>query len=554
MKKLIEDFEDVKIDITPINEHYFGFRTFLKWVITLFLILLCNDCDKNHKHLNLIFISLDTTRYDYIDTGKGAKALTPEIKQFSKRAVVFENAYTTIPLTLPAHLSIFTSCLPHELGVIDNDCFFIGRKRMIQEVLKKHGYLTRGLISLGTLSGSTGISKGFDVYYDNYFSKQIFFIPAEKITSISCNILEELKARKFFFFIHYSDPHTPYGPPHVYKPFQIMLNGVVVSSFNSYSGSILRENIILTKGKHIIRFNCDDSQKEFSFFILRKLEFGNECSSVFSNIQYSKDHYNGSHLLSPMGGEVSVSCNSDSYMKLFQVIPILKRQYATYYYKKEIEYMDHHLGILFRKLKELDLIKKTIIVVFSDHGEGLGERDQYFGHARYLNRQFIHVPLIVRLPDGNQDRIETPVSLASISPMVLNLLGLREPTFTASKNYLDIDRRGKGKYNPVFSFGFKPSSIKNKFSIIQQPYQGIFYLDGNLIIKREFYNLSISQSFNPLDQIFEENLVKGEVRISNLFCKEVQKFRDIFDLNKNKKTRHNHRNMDKLKALGYLFP
>jgi arylsulfatase A-like enzyme len=89
---------------------------------------------------NIIFISMDTTRYDHINTGDGARARTPALKRFAREACDFKKAFVTIPETLPSHLSIFTSHYPHELGVTQNHSRFDGRFKMIQETLKENGY------------------------------------------------------------------------------------------------------------------------------------------------------------------------------------------------------------------------------------------------------------------------------------------------------------------------------------------------------------------------------------------------------------------------------
>jgi hypothetical protein len=125
------------------------------------------SCGKESKTYNLIYISLDTTRYDFVNTGRGARANTPELKRFASQAVVMDNAYATIPQTLPSHLSNFTSRFPHELGVLANENEYDGRFRMIQEVLKDRDYYTAGVISLGSVSGKTGISRGFDEYNED---------------------------------------------------------------------------------------------------------------------------------------------------------------------------------------------------------------------------------------------------------------------------------------------------------------------------------------------------------------------------------------------------
>src|SRR5438045_3424051 len=58
--------------------------------------------------LNLILITLDTTRADHLGCYGYREALTPTLDGLARRGVLFERAYTPVPLTLPAHASIHT--------------------------------------------------------------------------------------------------------------------------------------------------------------------------------------------------------------------------------------------------------------------------------------------------------------------------------------------------------------------------------------------------------------------------------------------------------------
>jgi arylsulfatase A-like enzyme/Tfp pilus assembly protein PilF len=105
-----------------------------------------------------------------------------------------------------------------------------------------------------------------------------------------------------------------------------------------------------------------------------------------------------------------------------------KTRYAKAPYDGEIAYMDSALGDLFRLLKASGLYDGTLIAVTADHGESLGAHgeDQ---HGIFLYDETIHVPLIIKLPHGQDagKRIETTVELADIMPTVLGSLGIPLP-------------------------------------------------------------------------------------------------------------------------------
>lgn len=530
-------------------------------LLPVLLILCLANCKekKQPSPYNVIFISLDTTRCDHIDTGGGARAYTPEIRRFCRQALVFEQAFTPIPQTLPAHLTVLSAHLPNELGVLSNEHEYDGRVKTIQEVLKERGYFTAGVISLGTLSSRTGFHKGFDDFCEDLFTEGVFFVPAEKITEKALDMIHQHKDKNFFLFLHYSDPHSPYAPPQVKADFRISVDGKQAAAFNAYHGAILRLNIPLKRGSHRIGFKIDSGQSQaddFNHFIIRRLRFGRGTAASLNKMTFDKDLYGGCHKLKGSAGSIRVDCPTDTHMKLFQVIPILKYRAAADYYRQEVEYMDRSLGRLLRRLESSRLLNRTIVVIFADHGEGLGERAEYFGHVRYLNQQFIHVPLIMHLPQVKPKRIQTPVSLTTISPTVLEFMQIRDDGFDTARSSLRLIRdQGQAPLNnskTVYSFAFAPTAQKDKFSIIHWPYQGIFYLDGLLIRQKEFYDLSLCQSYTAKDQLFGSTIIKYSKAAYNNLQREIKTARRAFLITVPIKVMNDEATMAKLQTLGYI--
>jgi hypothetical protein len=64
-----------------------------------------------------------------------------------------------------------------------------------------------------------------------------------------------------------------------------------------------------------------------------------------------------------------------------------------------IAYLDEQLGKFFDELEGRGLLENTMVIVTSDHGEHLGER-QLFGHGRSLYRPLVDVPLVIVPPSG----------------------------------------------------------------------------------------------------------------------------------------------------------
>ena len=103
-----------------------------------------------------------------------------------------------------------------------------------------------------------------------------------------------------------------------------------------------------------------------------------------------------------------------------------------------ITQIDYHLGLLFARLRELDLLENTIIIFTSDHGEMLG--DHYMGGKMVFLEGSAHIPMLVRLPQSNWKNevkayadlpagacCDSLVTLADLMPTFLAAAGVPRP-------------------------------------------------------------------------------------------------------------------------------
>jgi arylsulfatase A-like enzyme len=72
---------------------------------------------------NVLLFTLDTTRADHLGCYGHAAAKTAAIDALARRGVLFEQARTPVPMTLPAHTTIMTGLLPCEHHVRENGLF-----------------------------------------------------------------------------------------------------------------------------------------------------------------------------------------------------------------------------------------------------------------------------------------------------------------------------------------------------------------------------------------------------------------------------------------------
>jgi len=174
---------------------------------------------------NVILLTLDTTRADHIACYGYPGVKTPHLDALAGQGVLFEQAVTSSPLTLPAHCSIMTGMLPTYHGVrINGNTALSEEETTIAEVLSARGYECGAFIGAFVLDGRWGLNQGFYHYDDLFDLKKYKHLdlgavqrPGNQVMDAALNWLEDQKAKPFFAWIHLYDPHTPYEPPEPYR-------------------------------------------------------------------------------------------------------------------------------------------------------------------------------------------------------------------------------------------------------------------------------------------------------------------------------------------------
>ncbi len=97
-------------------------------------------------------------------------------------------------------------------------------------------------------------------------------------------------------------------------------------------------------------------------------------------------------------------------------------------YDAEIQFTDGQIGRLMEGVERLGLFDKTIIVVGSDHGEGVFENDKDFvGHGGGVIPEIVRVPLIIKWPGGPNGKVVSGLCRnLDIMPTALELMGIED--------------------------------------------------------------------------------------------------------------------------------
>ena len=167
---------------------------------------------------NVVLISIDTLRADHLSAYGFPRSTTPNIDAVAREGVLFTNVHTTVPMTLPAHVSMLTGTLPPTHGLRDNlENRLPEASLTLAEMLKPRGFTTGAIVSTFVLDRRFGVSQGFDSYDDRFQAVHKIGDLSERkgdeTTRLARTWLDEHKDRPFFFFVHFYDPHDPYQPP-----------------------------------------------------------------------------------------------------------------------------------------------------------------------------------------------------------------------------------------------------------------------------------------------------------------------------------------------------
>lgn len=145
---------------------------------------------------------------------------TPAIAALRADSILFERAYSQVPLTLPSHATILSGLLPSGHQVRDNMGYRLDTEILpsLPRFLKDAGFATGAAISAYVLRGATGISGYFDFFDDQIEMRSntsLGNLQRSGFDTLAASKpwLESVRDQPFFFFFHIYEPHTPHTPP-----------------------------------------------------------------------------------------------------------------------------------------------------------------------------------------------------------------------------------------------------------------------------------------------------------------------------------------------------
>lgn len=160
---------------------------------------------------NVILISFDTLRRDYLHAYGHPKPLSPTMDKLAEDGVLFEDAVVNCGWTLPQHVTLLTGLFPikHRIIYLRRRCRLSARFRTLAEVFRENGYLTFGFGNQNVYGGGWkyGFYRGMSHYSTIFPFNNMMEQAAEPI--IGC--IRYASSMPFFIYIHVNDTHEPFA-------------------------------------------------------------------------------------------------------------------------------------------------------------------------------------------------------------------------------------------------------------------------------------------------------------------------------------------------------
>ena len=344
----------------------------------------------------IVVVCLDTLRADALASDADGEGLAA-VRAWAGGATTFTDAIAPSSWTLPSVASLLTGLHTTTHGVVNvtADARLAASVPTLATTLRDAGWVTAACTGGGWVSPEVGLGQGFATFHVDFDRRA----PAQAIVRFA---RETDPRRPFFLFIHSYGAHDPYGDK---TP---MFTGPCPESDPSLTEALAtsvaaRRPIEGALRDRFVRAYLGDPCAHAA--LTARLGHANASNLWLEDCRAWAD---GGWRDEPTGPETRDA---------------LRRAYR------------HGLAALDARMRELldaldALPPETVVILTGDHGEGFGEHGPLH-HGRYLFREFVHVPLLVRapgLPAGGT--VTSPCSLVDLAPTCLELAGLPSPRTT----------------------------------------------------------------------------------------------------------------------------
>jgi arylsulfatase A-like enzyme len=329
---------------------------------------------------NVLLLVLDTVRAESLSLHGYSRETTPNLARWAKKGVRFDRAIATAPWTLPSHGSFFTGQWPYKLnlhwqGALDPTT------PTLAGFLGSRGYQAAGFAAnTNNCSYETGLDRGFS-HYEDY----------------------------------------PLTPRSILRT-NAVGRWLLKNTLDRGDAYALKWDLLQSRGAHEIN-------RAFLDWLSHQRS-GDRPFFAFLNYLDAHEPFVLPESSGPRFGLRPESARDIDMLIDYWELDKLKLAprdvtLARDAYDDCIAHLDREVGSLLDTLEGLGVLKDTLVIITSDHGEEFGEHG-VFNHGYSLYRHAVQVPLVVIPPATTTAGhvVSEPVSLRDLPATVVDLLGL----------------------------------------------------------------------------------------------------------------------------------
>lgn len=431
---------------------------------------------------NILFIAIDDCN-DYVGCMNGAlKAFTPNIDKLAGQGVLFTNAHCQAPICGPSRACIMTGMLPSTTGnylQLNDKDIKKGNEKVAEAIFmpdyfEQFGYKTMGV---GKIYHGRDGAKTFDEYAGGWE----WFGP---------------KPKERFKYDPAKLPHKTGGTQTDWGAFPA--HDSLMPDYKSARWVVdkLNQNhekpFFLAVGMLRPHVPWYTPQKWMDMYPIEKIKLP----------PYKKDDYNDIPEMSIRVNEAPCMPTTEELIEWGEWENMIQAYLAC------ITFADAQIGKILDALEHSKYAKNTIVVLWSDHGYHLGEKNRVAKQAIW--ERSTRVPLIFR-DIGHKNsgaKCNAPVQLADIYPTLVEMCGLPENNLTEGHSLKNLIKDPDSKWNyPCLSFyGVGNVAVRDEQFRLMQYEDGSLELYDMINDPNEWNNLADKKEYKKVIKILQKNI------------------------------------------------
>ena len=330
---------------------------------------------------NVVLLVMDACRADHLSCYGYERPTTPNIDRIAANGTLYENAISPAVWTVPSHASMFTGMYLSGHGLYGRNLKLRSDIPTIATYLKRNGYKTAAFTANTLIGEPTGLSRGYDELYD------MRHIVADDAKWKS-------KLNSLYRKLYFADPESKIG----------------------YDRGAWRLNREMKKW---VDGQVKGGGKRPFFIFANYME---------THLPYVPSKESRSKFLTPEQEARWRTVNQNPWQYISKNVTMDSEDFQILksLYDAQLSYLDEKIGEIYDFLHEKGLLKNTLFIVTSDHGENLGDHN-LMDHQYCVYDTLARVPLVVNYPASNQGiKISSQVQSLDILPTVIDLLNQDE--------------------------------------------------------------------------------------------------------------------------------